>query len=84
MVFLESSGCTATTAFLMRVKGEYAGMPGLRLTPEQAARLWSVDAAVAAAALQELADSGYLWRRFDGSYALTDGGSRTCAWFVDR
>jgi hypothetical protein len=77
-------GDTLSDGFLLRIKGEYAGMPGLCLTPEQAARLWSVKVAVARAALRRLAESGYLRRRIDGAYALTESGRRSCAWFVDR
>ena len=32
---------------LERVRGEFNEMPGLRLTPEQAARLWDLDRAPA-------------------------------------
>jgi DNA-binding MarR family transcriptional regulator len=70
--------------FLMRVKRHYAEMPGLSLTPAQAARLWTVDPATAGNALRVLSEHGYLRRRFDGAYSLTEGGLRTCAWFVDR
>jgi hypothetical protein len=70
--------------FLTRVKSGYAEMPGLCLTPAQAAGLWNVDIPTAAAALRRLADTGFLRRRFDGAYALTDGGYQRCAWFIDR
>jgi hypothetical protein len=34
-------------ALLLRIKAEYWAMPGLRLTPAQAARLWALDRACA-------------------------------------
>lgn len=68
---------------LDRIKSEYCEMPGLCLTPAQAARLWSVDADRASTALRRLAEAGYLWRRIDGSYALSDSSRRTCVWFLD-
>jgi hypothetical protein len=69
--------------FLVRVKREFSEMPGLCLTPAQAARLWSVDAALATAALGRLAEAGYLRRRLDGAFALTEASRRSCAWFID-
>jgi hypothetical protein len=83
MTLAERPDADLADAFLTRVKGEYCEMPGLCLTPAQAARLWSVDVAVATLALRQLAESGYLRRRLDGAYALTDGARRTCAWFLD-
>jgi hypothetical protein len=71
-------------AFLTRVKAEYAAMPGLRLTVLQAARLWNVHSRTADAARRALADTGYLRRRIDGAYALTESSFNRCAWFVDR
>ena len=72
-----------TEGLLDRIKVEYCEMPGLCLTPAQAARLWHVDTALASAALRRLAETGYLRRRFDGAYALTDGSRRACVWFLD-
>lgn len=72
-----------TEGLLERIKGAYCEMPGLCLTPAQAARLWSLDAGLASAALSRLADTGYLRRQIDGAYALTDGSRRACVWFLD-
>lgn len=77
-------GPQVSESFLTRVKGEYCEMPGLCLTPVQAARLWNVEPGIATAALRRLANSGYLRRRSDGAYALTERGRQTCAWFIDR
>ena len=81
---IEREATRISEEFLTRVKAEYAEMPGLCLTPAQAARLWNVDLPTATVALRSLGDAGYLRRRFDGAYALTAGGLQTCAWFVDR
>jgi hypothetical protein len=45
-------------------------MPGLKLTPVQAARLWNLDAAASARLLESLADAGVVYRAHDGSYVL--------------
>ena len=62
---------------LRRVCGEYLEMPGLRLHPEQARRLWGLDAQTCGHLLQALVDRGFLCRRADGTYGrLTDDPSR--------
>lgn len=58
-------------------------MPGLSVSPAQAARLWSIDTAFASAALRRLADTGFLRCRADGTYTLTDRTRRACVWFMD-
>jgi hypothetical protein len=50
-----------------RIRNEFTEMPGLRLTPCQAVRLWNTDAAVCAAAVDALVRSGFLSRDEDGS-----------------
>jgi hypothetical protein len=55
---------------LMRVRAEYTEMPGLRLTPRQAARLFSLPADVAAIVLSELHQAEVLTRSADGAYLL--------------
>jgi len=52
-----------------RARGEFLEMPGLRLTPDQAARLWGVSGSLACRLLQALADARFLVRYEDGSYA---------------
>lgn len=83
---METPECSArhrTEELLDRIKGEYCEMPGLCLTLAQAARLWNVDAARASTALRRLAETGYLRRRIDGAYTLSDGSRRACVWFLD-
>jgi DNA-binding GntR family transcriptional regulator len=47
-------------------------MPGLRLTIEQAARLWHVDAATCAEALMRLVGEHFLLRTRSGAYVRAD------------
>jgi hypothetical protein len=58
----------APPALLRRVRAEYLEMPGLGLTPRQAARLWGVDVAMSQLLLARLAQSGFLWRNHSGAY----------------
>jgi|SoiMethySBSTD1v2_1073268.scaffolds.fasta_scaffold01155_6 DNA-binding IclR family transcriptional regulator len=54
-----------------RARGEFLEMPGLRLTPQQAARLWAVDPAMSERLLDALAQAGFLNRNSAGAYSLT-------------
>ena len=59
---------------LRRVTGEYLEMPGLRLTREQARRLWGLDDQTSTNLLDALVDLKFLIRHADGQYArLTEG-----------
>jgi len=55
-----------------RVEGEYREMPGLRLTVDQARRLWGLDRATCDRLLQALVDRQFLWRLLDDSYVRWD------------
>lgn len=57
------------SALVERVRGEFLEMPGLRLTPAQAARLWGVSDPMARGLLTALAEARFLVHRADGSYA---------------
>jgi DNA-binding GntR family transcriptional regulator len=57
---------------LYRIRGEFIEMPGLRLTIEQAARLWHVDAATCAEALMRLVGEHFLLRTRSGAYVRAD------------
>ena len=57
-----------TATFEERVRGEFLEMPGLRLTPRQASRLWAVDAATSEFVLDRLAAAGFLSRTREGAY----------------
>jgi hypothetical protein len=51
------------------ILGGYAHTPGLRLTLEQACRLWSLGDARCQGFLDALVDAGFLTRGADGAYA---------------
>lgn len=61
-----------TELLLYRIRGEFLEMPGLRLTLEQAARLWHLDAAICAAALMRLVSDRFLTRTRHGAYVRLD------------
>ena len=53
---------------LRRARSEFLEMPGLRLTPVQAARLWAVDRLTSAQLLETLSGSGFLLKDRTGAY----------------
>ena len=55
-------------ALITRVRGEFLEMPGLRLAPAQAARLWAIDRDTCDRVLQSLVRMGFLWQTRDGSF----------------
>jgi hypothetical protein len=59
---------------LQRIQGEYSEMPGLRLTPAQAQRLWGLDRNVCDQLLDALVKANFLSRTRDGAFIKTDGG----------
>jgi hypothetical protein len=58
-----------------RIRGEFLEMPGLRLTPEQARRLWRLDETSCEAVLGALVDARFLARTRDGAFVRHDGNS---------
>jgi hypothetical protein len=54
----------------VRAEAEYREMPGLKLTPKQASRLWHLDAVASERLLESMADAGVLYRARDGGYVL--------------
>jgi DNA-binding IclR family transcriptional regulator len=58
---------------LGRVLGEYREMPGLSLTPAQAARLWGLPLHDADGLLRHLVATGFLTRTTTGAYVLNCG-----------
>ena len=58
----------STTRLVERIREEYAAMPGLKLTREQACRLWGVGQETCAAALDALLTEGFLHRTGTGKY----------------
>ena len=55
-------------AMLLRVKGEFLEMPGLRVTEAQARRLWGLDAYSCGALLRELVQANFLFRTHNGAF----------------
>jgi hypothetical protein len=60
---------------LQRIRSEFAEMPGLRLTSEQATRLWSLPGEVCERLFSELERVGFLRRLHDGAYGRPDLGA---------
>jgi hypothetical protein len=58
-----------------RVRGEFLEMPGLRLTPQQAKRLWRLDEAACEKVLGALVQDRFLARTRDGAFVRDDGNS---------
>lgn len=59
---------------LRRIRGEFREMPGLRLSQEQAMRLWSLDRATCVDVLTELRSARFLEIDPNGRYRLAHGG----------
>ena len=59
---------------LQRIQGEFTEMPGLRLTPAQAQRLWGLDRKMCDQLLDALVKADFLSQTRDGSFMKTDGG----------
>jgi hypothetical protein len=53
---------------LHRIRSEFLEMPGFRLTPAQAARLWAVDRQTSERILLGLAAAGFLINNREGAY----------------
>ncbi len=61
-------------SLLQRFRGEYLEMPGLRLTLQQAQRLFAVDRALCQTLLGTLVRENFLSLKSDGTYVrLTEG-----------
>jgi hypothetical protein len=59
---------------LRRVRGEYREMPGMRLTVDQAMRLWMLDRTICAKLFDSLVAAHFLERDANGRYRKTHGG----------
>ena len=62
------------TALLHRVRSEFLEMPGLRLTPAQAARLWRMDRHTTDRILDGLTMAGFLLKNREGAYLRASRG----------
>ncbi len=75
MMTIQEAPCTRIRSaelerLLAIVRGEYLEMPGLRLTRQQAQRLWSLDADTCATLLTTLEEARFLRRTRGGDYVL--------------
>jgi Fic family protein len=57
-----------TLGLLLRIRGEFLEMPGMRLTLRQAMRLWNLDAATCEAALRHLVEHRFLSYTAQGAF----------------
>ena len=64
----------AEDGLLRRVRGEYREMPGMRLTVDQAMRLWTLDRRDCVKVLETLVAAHFLERDPNGRYARAHGG----------
>ena len=62
---------------LQRIQGEFVEMPGLRLTPAQAQRLWGLERDTCDALLGALVDAKFLSQTRDGAFVRLDGAAPT-------
>ena len=68
------SGVGPSGDLMRRIRGEFLEMPGLRLTPRQAQRLFGLDATTCDEILDRLRESGFLSRTDDGMFTLAQAG----------
>jgi len=61
------------TSLLHRIRSEFNEMPGLRLTPAQAARLWGMERHTSERILDGLALAGFLLKNKEGAYLRASG-----------
>jgi hypothetical protein len=74
----EDSRAIVMDQLLRRIRGEFVEMPGLRLTLEQAQRLWHLDEEICRGLLGALVDLEFLIRDSEGRYGrLSDGALHT-------
>ena len=74
---MNNANFPAIDDLLRRICAEYSEMPGLRVTHDQAQRLWGLDASTCRQALECLVDVKFLTLTPSGQYArLTEGPVR--------
>ena len=71
---------TLDAQLIQRVRGEFLEMPGLRLTFQQARRLWGLDEETCACLLDILVAGGFLVRCDDEQYARAFDGEPPSTW----
>lgn len=63
----------AITSLQHRIRNEFIEMPGLRLTPAQAARLWGMERHTSELILDGLVVAGFLLKNSAGAYLRPSG-----------
>ena len=58
----------SSSTLITKMRGEYESMPGLKLTREQACRLWAVDEETCEIAFDALITEGFLHRTGTGKF----------------
>jgi hypothetical protein len=58
---------------MRRIRGEFLEMPGLRLTRQQAQRLWRLDQTACDAVLGALVEARFLAQTRDGAFVRDEG-----------
>jgi hypothetical protein len=71
--FAENHLDEGITSLLHRIRSEFNEMPGLRLTPAQAARLWGMKRQTSERILDGLALAGFLSKTREGAYLRASG-----------
>lgn len=64
------------TLLVNRVRGEFIEMPGLQLTPDEAARLWRLDAADCRRVIDQLVGTAFLRWTSRGTLVQTEAAGR--------
>jgi len=72
---MPSEAVQSTDNTLRRIRAEYGEMPGLKLTPAQAQRLWGLDRESCDRWLTCLVTAGFLARTRDGAFVRRDRSS---------
>jgi len=60
-------------ALLRRIRAEFAEMPGLRLTPAQATKLWGLERDACHRVIEALLESSFLRWTAGGTLSRADG-----------
>lgn len=63
---------TDTDSIVLRIREEFREMPGLRLTPSQATRLWGLDLPTCRNVIDHLVGVAYLKWTAEGTVARTE------------
>ena len=66
--------CAQEAPLISRIRGEFHEMPGMRLTFDQAVRLWALDRQTCECMLERLVAAGFLLRDHRGLYSRAHGG----------